>query len=227
MGVNQWPISERPREKMLKYGVETLSNAELIALLIRSGTKEHSALALAETLLAREEGIRSLGSMGPGEYAQIRGIGVATACTLSAAVELGKRIAASPKQERIAIENSSQMAELFMEQMRGLNKEIFRVVHLNTKHEIIAMEQVSVGNLNSSIATPREVFHNAVRRSASAVILAHNHPSGNPEPSDADILLTARLMEAGAVLGIRVLDHIIIGDGIYTSMKDKGLMEPL
>ena len=224
MGLKQWPASERPREKLMRYGVRTLSNAELIALIVRTGTKEDSVLALAEEILSQEQGIASLGSMGPEDFCRIRGIGPAAACTLTAAVELGRRIAAVPKQERLSVENSKQIADLFMEQMRTLEKEMFQVVLLNTKNEIIAVENVSVGNLNSTIATPREVFHNAVRRSASAVILAHNHPSGNPEPSDADILLTDRMIEAGNILGIKVLDHIVIGDGIYVSMKEQALL---
>ncbi|MBQ8590326.1 MAG: DNA repair protein RadC [Firmicutes bacterium] len=221
MGLKQWPACERPREKLMRYGVKSLSNAELLALIVRTGTRGDTALSLAEAILAQEQGISSLGSMEPEDFRKIRGIGEATACTLTAAVELGKRIAAVPKRERISIDNSKQMADLFMEQMRFLEKELFQVVILNTKNEILAIENVSVGNLNSSIATPREVFHNAVRKSASAVILAHNHPSGNPEPSDADILLTDRMIEAGNILGIRVLDHIIIGDGIYVSMKER------
>ncbi len=224
MGLKQWPASERPREKLLKYGVTSLSNAELLALIVRSGTKEGSALSLAEEILAQEQGLVSLYSMGPEEYSRIKGIGVATACTLTAAVELGKRIAAAPKQERITVDGPEQIADLFMEQLRSLEKEVFQVVHLNTKNEITSIENVSVGDLNSSSAAPREVFHNAIRRSSSAVVLVHNHPSGDPEPSQADILLTTRLVEAGKLLGIRVLDHIIIGDGVFVSLKHLSLM---
>jgi len=224
MGVKQWPESERPREQLMKYGVKSLSNAELIALIIRSGTKETSALSLAEEILTQEQGISSLGNMEPEEYCRIRGIGVATACTLTAAVELGKRIAAAPKQERVSVDNPQVVSDLFMEQMRMLEKELFQVVHLNTKNEITSIENVSVGDLNSSSAAPREVFHNAIRRSSSAVILVHNHPSGDPEPSHADILLTNRLVEAGKLLGIRVLDHIIIGDGVFVSFQEQELM---
>ena len=224
MGVKLWPESERPREKLMKYGVKSLSNAELIALIIRSGTKETSALSLAEEILTQEQGISSLGNMEPEEYCRIRGIGVATACTLTAAVELGKRIAAAPKQERVSVDNPQVVSDLFMEQMRMLEKELFQVVHLNTKNEITSIENVSVGDLNSSSAAPREVFHNAIRRSSSAVILVHNHPSGDPEPSHADILLTNRLVEAGKLLGIRVLDHIIIGDGVFVSFQEQELM---
>jgi len=224
MGLKQWPPSERPREKMLKFGVKSLSNAELLALIVRTGTKDGSALTLAEDILAQEQGLASLYTMGPEEYSRIKGIGVATACTLTAAVELGKRIAASPKQERICVDGPEQIAGLFMEQMRSLEKEEFQVVHLNTKNEITSIENVSVGDLNSSSAAPREVFHNAIRRSSSAVALVHNHPSGDPEPSQSDILLTTRLVEAGKLLGIRVLDHIIIGDGVYTSLKHLSLM---
>ena len=136
MGLKQWPASERPREKLLKYGVTSLSNAELLALIVRSGTKEGSALSLAEEILAQEQGLVSLYSMGPEEYSRIKGIGVATECTLTAAVELGKRIAAAPKQERLTVDGPEQIADLFMEQLRSLEKEVFQVVHLNTKMKL-------------------------------------------------------------------------------------------
>lgn len=181
-------------------------------------------MSLAEAILTQEDGIASLGAMEMEDFCRIQGIGTATAASLSAAVELGRRIAAAPRQKRIAIENSKQVANLFMEQMRTLKKETVQAVYLNTKNEILSIENVSVGNLNSSIVTPREVFRNAVRRSASAVILAHNHPSGNPEPSQADRELTQRLIESGEILGIRLLDHIIIGDGVYISMREKEWM---
>lgn len=224
MGLKQWPASEQPREKLMRYGVKALSNAELLALIVRAGTKEASALSLAEEILSQKNGVSSLGTMEPEDFCKVRGIGLATAASLTAAVELGRRIAVSPKQERICIENPKQVADLFMEQLRVLKKETFQVLQLNIKNEILSIENVSVGNLNSSIATPREVFSSAVRKSASAVILAHNHPSGNPEPSQADVDLTRRLEESGRILGIRVLDHIIIGDGIYVSMRETGQM---
>lgn len=224
MGLKQWPASERPREKLVRYGVKTLSNAELLALIVRAGTREDSALSLAEEILSQKNGIGSLGTMELEDFCRVKGVGIATAASLTAAVELGRRIAASPKQERVSIENPKQVADLFMEQMRTLKKETFQVLQLNTKNEILSIENVSVGNLNSSIATPREVFCGAVRKCASAVILAHNHPSGNPQPSQADVELTGRLVQSGEILGIRVLDHIIIGDGVYVSMKENGQM---
>ncbi len=224
MQLKEWPLSEQPREKLMRYGVQALSNAELLALIVRTGVKGESALSLAERILLLEDGLCSLKAMEPDDFCRINGIGVATAASLAAAVELGRRIAATPKQKRIAVENSQQVAQLFMEQLRPLKKETFRAVYLNTKNEILVVENISVGNLNSSIATPREVFRSAVKRSASAVIVAHNHPSGNPEPSQADILLTKRLQEAGDLMGIRLLDHIIIGDGVYASMRERNIM---
>ena len=225
MGVKQWPESERPREKLMKYGVKSLSNAELIALIIRSGTKETSALSLAEEILTQEQGISSLGNMEPEEYCRIRGIGVATACTLTAAVELGKRIAAASARERLSIRRSDDIAKLFMEDLRYEKKEHFKSLLLSAKGDIISIEHISTGELSSTVVHPREVFSMAVRKSAAAVVFVHNHPSGDAMPSQEDVETTRRLTDCGVLLGIRVLDHIIIGDGYFSSMKEMGYIK--
>ncbi len=223
--IKELPIEERPREKLFSKGESHLSNAELLAVLIGSGTRDNSAIMLANNLLAMDaKGILFLAECAHEELMGIKGIGRAKASRLVCAIELGKRIASQPRERRISIGSPGEVSELFMEDMRYLRKEIFKVLLLNTKNEVIMIDDVSVGNLNSAIVHPREVFNNAVRKSAASVILVHNHPSGNPKPSREDIDLTARLAEAGKILGIEVLDHLIIGDGNFVSLKDKMLV---
>jgi DNA repair protein RadC len=170
------------------------------------------------------DGINNLPECTVEDLACISGIGVAKACRITAAVELGKRLATNPKEKRVRVNSPRQVAELFMEDMRRLKQECFRVLMLNVKNEIMAIEEVSVGNINSSIADPREVFRPAIRRGSASVILAHNHPSGNPDPSDSDINSTKRLAAAGELLGIKVMDHIVIGDGTFVSMRQDKLL---
>lgn len=223
--IRELPEDERPREKLLKYGVESLSNSELLAILLRSGTKEMSAIDLSNKLLAIDcEGISFLANSSIEEMRQIKGIGDAKASQLIAAIELGKRISTRPKNNKVSITSPQDIANLFMEQMRYYKKEFFKVLLLNTKNEIIMIENVSIGNLNSAIVHPREVFTLAIKKSASSVILVHNHPSGNPEPSKEDIQLTKRLIHAGEIIGIEVLDHLIIGDGLYLSFKEESII---
>lgn len=214
MNMRQLPSEERPREKLLRAGKENLSTTEILAILLRSGTKDRSALELASDLI----------TISPEELASIRGIGLTKACEILAAVELGKRIASRPSAKRIRISSAKDIAEIFMERMRYYKKEHFVSLMLNAKGEIIEEANISVGDLCSSTTHPREVFVDAVRRSAGSVVFLHNHPSGDPEPSEADVETTVRLMEAGAILGIPVLDHIVIGDGNYVSMKARGMI---
>ncbi|MCG8485579.1 MAG: DNA repair protein RadC [Clostridia bacterium] len=223
--IKELPIDERPREKLVQHGVDVLSNSELLAILLRSGTKEMSAIEVSSKLLSLDsEGICYLADSTIEELSQVRGIGVAKACQILAAIELGKRIATKPKQRKINVSSPREVAYLFIEKMRYFKKEFFKVLLLNTKNEIIMIDEVSVGNLNSAIVHPREVFTNAVRKSASSVILVHNHPSGNPNPSSEDVETTKRLVEAGRILGIEVLDHLIIGDGEYFSLRESSMI---
>lgn len=225
MNIKSMPASEKPREKLLRDGKESLSTTEILAILIGSGSGGKSALELASEVLSMDsEGIRFLAQCRPEELCRLKGIGRAKACEILAAVELGKRIAAVPRQEILRIERSADVADIFMEKMRYYRKEHFLCLLINVKGEIIGEVEVSVGDLCSSATHPREVFVDAVRRSAGSVIFIHNHPSGDPQPSAADIETTKRLTEAGELLGIPVLDHIIIGDGRYVSMRARGLM---
>ena len=223
--IKEWAQDERPRERLVNSGASVLSNAELIAILLGKGARDASAVDLANSILAMmPEGIRYLPMVTREELCHIPGIGAAKASQVLAAVELGKRVATSPGEKRINLMEPASVAKLFMENMRYLKKEVFCVLLLDTRNGIIAQEEISVGNLNSSIVHPREVFERAVRRSASAVLLVHNHPSGNPEPSENDKDVTRRLVDAGNLLGIPVLDHLVIGDGIFVSMREQMLL---
>ena len=223
--IKNMPISERPREKMLTYGCQSLSNAELLAIILSTGTKDRTAIDLARGILnMSNEGLRTLTNCTIEELMQIKGVGLAKASQIIAAVELGKRIALTANVNNYKIKGPEDVSNLLMEEMRYLNKEIFNIILLNTKNNVIAIENISVGSLNASIVHPREVFNIAIRRSSSAIILAHNHPSGDPKPSTEDVNITKRLIEAGSIIGINVLDHIIIGDGIYFSMKEEEII---
>ncbi|NLB24187.1 MAG: DNA repair protein RadC [Clostridiales bacterium] len=223
--IRELSMEERPREKLRKYGPEYLSTAELLAILIGSGTKNKSSLELAHNIVAKEEkALHWLSRAIYEEINKIEGIGPAKACQIMAAIEMGKRISQRPKEERVKIADPESVASLFMEEMRILNKECFKLLTLNCKGEILSKENVATGTLTSAIVHPREVFNCAVRKSAQSIILVHNHPSGEVTPSNEDINLTKRLYEAGKLVGIEVLDHIIIGDGIYFSFKKQNLI---
>lgn len=221
--IKELPENERPREKLTKYGAEVLSNAELLAILIRTGTKNESAIDIAYKLLKHQDGIGFLTDSRTEELSSIHGIGPAKAAQLKAAVELGKRLASQTYKKEIYIRCSKDASNIVMEDMRYLKKEYMKAILLNIKCGLIGIEEISVGSINSSIVHPREVFAPAIKKSCASVLLVHNHPSGDPTPSQEDLNITRRLAEAGKILGIEVVDHIIIGDGTYVSLKDKGL----
>ncbi|MGV8147080.1 MAG: RadC family protein [Alkaliphilus sp.] len=225
--IHDLPTNERPRERLVNYGVNALSSAELFAILLSTGTKEKSAMALAESVLAyAQEGLPYFTDCTVEELSEIRGIGLAKSTKIIAAVELGKRIALSSKVNNYnKIKSPDDVSNIIMENMRYLKKEYFSILLLNTKNELISLENISIGSLNSSIVHPREVFVRAIKRNSSSIILAHNHPSGDPKPSNEDVQVTKRLVEAGKLIGIAVLDHIIIGDGVYCSLKEEHLMD--
>lgn len=225
MRLNELPLWEKPREKLIREGSDRLSTVEILAILLRTGTRDKTVMDLAAEILSMDaSGVRYLADCTPEELRRIKGMGDAKICELMAAVELGRRVAASLPTERSRIAGSKDVADIFMEKMRYYRKEHFVCLLINAKGDIIEETEVSIGDLSSSAAGAREVFNNAVRRSAGSVILLHNHPSGDPTPSDQDIKTTRRLSEAGELLGIPVLDHIVIGDGIYVSMKAEGMM---
>ncbi|MBQ0078439.1 MAG: DNA repair protein RadC [Eubacterium sp.] len=223
MRIKELPSEERPREKMLRNGKQSLSSAELIALIIGSGPRGCSAMEVALRILAKDDrGLGYLAECTPEELMNIDGVGAAKASQLLAAVELGRRIAAAPAVSRNVITCAQDVTKLYMDTMRYYKKEYFICVLLNAKGEIIQSVTISVGDLSSSLTHPREVFVEAVRRSASSVVFIHNHPSGDPQPSSDDIVTTQRLIKVGELLCIPVVDHIIIGDGRYVSLKESG-----
>lgn len=223
MKIKSLPELERPLEKCLSLGAESLSNSELIAILINSGTSKRSAVDLAEEVLSRSrDGISYLRESTLEELMSIKGIGCSKAARIIAAVELGKRIASRQIKKGMKIEDDEDVAELFMEDMRQLKKEIFKALLLDSKGGVISVETVSIGELSSTIVHPREVFCQAVKKSAAAIVFVHNHPSGDPMPSGEDIATTERLSECGRLLGIKVVDHLIIGDGRYMSLRAMG-----
>ena len=223
-GIQSWPEKERPRELLLNNGAQGLSDAQLVAILLRIGRPDSSAVDVALDLLTRLKGLRGLANRSLQELCVVPGIGPAKAAQILAAVELGKRALAVPLTAGLRIHHSHDIYQHYYPLLRDLRHEVFKALLLDAKHGLIRDVTVSEGSLTVSIVHPREVFNLAVRESAAAVIFVHNHPSGDPHPSEEDHALTRRLMAAGEILGIRVLDHIVIGDGRYVSFADEGFL---
>lgn len=222
--IRDLPVEERPREKLKLLGAGALSNAELLAILLRSGNRNESAVQLATRILAQSGGLRNLPDLSLEDLQQNKGIGPDKAVMIKAALEMGCRLATTPREGAGSITNPREAADLFMEELRYKKKEYFKVLLLNTKNHVISREEISVGSLSASIVHPREIFNIPLRKSAASVILIHNHPSGDPSPSQEDLEVTRRLVDAGNILGINVRDHLIIGDGCYFSFREKGLL---
>lgn len=224
--VKDLPVEERPREKLSARGPKALSDAELLAILIRNGTKDDSAMRVAEKLLTmhKDRGIAALATLSVRDFRKIKGIGDAKAITIIAAIELGKRLAEKLPDDRAAVSTPKDVADYMMPRLRYESKEHFMAMMLNTKNHILAVPTISVGGLNASVVHPREVFREAVSHAAASIILVHNHPSGDPSPSGEDLNVTQMLFSAGDVMGIPVVDHIIIGDNRYVSLKEKGFI---
>ncbi|MTI66699.1 MAG: JAB domain-containing protein [Firmicutes bacterium] len=223
--IKDLPLDERPREKLYKKGVKSLSNSELLAIIIRTGNKNKSALEISQNLLTLDkEGLLYLNECSVDELTLIDGIGRCKAAQILSALELGKRSIKYRNIDTVKITSPSDVSNLLMDDMKNLKKEYFKVIMLNTKNKIISIEDISIGSLNSSIVHPREVFKSAIKRSSASLILVHNHPSGDPEPSKEDINITKRLVECGKILGIKVLDHIILGNNRYVSLKEEDVV---
>lgn len=225
IAIKDLPLSERPREKLYSHGVEALSNSELLAILIRTGSHEDSAIDLAQRILSLDErGIAYLTDITLDELTQVKGIGQSKACQILAAIEFGKRINRRGALDKIRVNSPQVLADLLIQDMRYLTKEHFKLAILDTKNQILKIEDISVGTLNASIVHPRDVFKVAIKSNANSIILIHNHPSGDTTPSNEDINITNRLVECGSLMGIKVLDHIIIGDNNFLSFKEKNLL---
>ena len=226
--MRELPEKERPREKMLRLGARGLSDAELLAILLRTGTVEESALSIAQGLLKEYEqpgGVALLAAARPEDLSKYKGIGNVKAITITAAIEFGRRLYARQASGDItSIRQPEDAANWYLHRLRYVQQEEFHVLLLSTKHQVLASCCVAVGTMDAAIVDPRRVFQEALRHQAAALILAHNHPSGDPSPSKEDIALTLRLAEAGKLLELPVLDHVIIGDGRFVSLKEKGLL---
>jgi len=222
--IKDYPVNERPRERLIGHGPESLTNQELIAIILRTGTKDESVLQLSQKLIQHFDGLRMLKHASLEELTSLKGIGKAKAIQLLASLELGRRIATLQEVERYVIRSPEDGANYVMEEMRFLSQEHFVCIYLNTKNQVLFRKTIFIGSLNSSIVHPREVFKEALKRSAASIICVHNHPSGDPTPSREDIDVTKRLVECGKMMGIELLDHIIIGEKRYVSLKEKGYM---
>ncbi len=219
--IKDMEVSERPRERMIKYGAESLGNAELLAILLRTGTRKENALSLANRLL-KDYPLKNLAANRISQLVRVNGIGMAKACQLVACFELGRRYASLTVHQKQAINSSKDAIHLLAPDMENLDKEHFIVLLLDTRHNLIKKERIFIGTLDNSMIHPREIFKPAIIESAAAIIIAHNHPSGDPSPSNDDIEVTKKLKQAGTLLGIEVLDHIIIGNKSSYSFIDSG-----
>ena len=222
--IHDLPVSERPRERLQKFGVESLSAQEILALILGRGISGESVMMTAQRLLSQFGSLKGLASASVEELSQVRGIGVAKASQIKAAFELTNRLEGYPEAgKKPVVKTPEDVASLVKGRLKGKKKEYFLVLLLDTRSRLIKISEISVGSLDTSIVHPREVFKEAMSASAASVIFVHNHPSGDSEPSEDDIKLTERLAQAGEIVGIDVLDHIIIGDKNYLSLKSKGL----
>ena len=215
-------VVDRPRERLIRQGAKSLSNQELIAILLGTGTKNESVLTVASRVLLNFEKLHNLKYATLEEMVAIKGIGEVKAVGLLAAIELGRRLASKDLEERFTIRSPEDAASFLMQDMTSLQQEHFVCLFLNVKNQVIHKKTIFVGSLNASIVHPREIFREAVKRSAASIICSHNHPSGVPTPSPEDIDVTNRLYEAGKIVGVDLLDHVIIGDHQFISMKEKG-----
>lgn len=224
--IKDWPADERPREKLLAQGADKLTDAELLALIIRTGdsSSKCSAVDLARGLLKRFGALRQLSSASIGELCQQPGIGPAKAAEIQALFQIARRFSDSRLQPGQAYRSSTDAFAHFHERLCDYRKEVFIALLLDSKNRLIREVQISEGSLTASIVHPREVFAPVLRESAAAILFVHNHPSGDPTPSREDIEITTRLKQVGDLMGVRVLDHIIIGKGDYVSLADRGLL---
>lgn len=223
MLIKEMHYEDRPREKLEKYGKRYLSTSELIAIIMRVGTKEKNVIELAKDVLKKIDNIENFKEISLHELMKIRGVGKVKALELLAAIELGYRIYESKNKEVERVTDPKSVYHYIKDDIYGLKQEHFIVIFLNVKNEIIMHKTLFVGTLNQTLIHPREVFKYAVKSSAASIILIHNHPSGNTAPSKDDIVMTKRIDELGKMMDIKVVDHIVVSDIGYTSMKSEGL----
>ena len=221
--IKDWPETDRPREKLFQHGAAILSEAELLAILIRAGNKGVTALDLARRLLRDGRTLRDVAQMSTADL-QREGLGKARAAAVMAAFELSRRVSAADNRTRLVFRSPEDVARRYVPKLRDLRQEEFWIVMLNAANHLMKDVRVTAGTLNAALADPRECFHHAVREKAASVIFVHNHPSGNPEPSQEDLAMTRQLVEAGRILGIPVHDHLIVAGDQFISLADRGLV---
>jgi DNA repair protein RadC len=221
--IRELPLSERPRERLKHAGAGALSNAELLAITLRIGGRGENVLDMAQRLLSTYHGLGGLARASCGQLATERGVGMAKAAQVLAAFELGKRLLVASPDERPQVTSPADAANLLMAEMATLEQEHLRTLLLDTKHRVLASPTVYVGNVNTSVIRVAELFREAIRLNCVALIVAHNHPSGDPTPSPDDVKVTEQIVQAGKLLDIEVLDHLVIGQQRYVSLKERGL----
>ncbi len=221
--IKDWPLGDRPREKLYQNGPGALSDAELLAILIRTGMRGKTALDLAKKLLSEARSLGKIAQMTVKDF-QVYDIGPARATAIVAAFELSRRIPMNDGESKLTFRVPQDVADRYMRKFKDLRHEEFWVLLLNSANQLIRDSRVTTGTLNSSLVHPRECFHEAIKEKAASVIFLHNHPSGNSEPSQEDISITKQLVESGKILGIPVHDHIILGSGNFTSFAERGLL---
>ena len=220
--IQDLPLGERPRERLQYHGASALSNAELIAILLRVGIQGENAVALGSRLLTEFGGLAGLARASFSDLNRVKGVSTAKIAQVKAALELGRRLLLTAPDSRPQITSPADAASLLMLEMGGLEQENVRTLLLDTKNRVLASPTVYIGNVNSSIIRVSEIFRDAVRENATALIMAHNHPSGDPTPSPEDVQVTRSVVEAGQLLGIEVLDHLVIGHQRFISLKERG-----
>ncbi len=218
------PQEERPRERLKKYGVENLSLQELLAIVIEKGRRGKNVLTLAQELLARFGNLQKIKEASILELQKVEGIGFATACKIKAALALGERTLNTKEKPEIKITKPVQVFKLLKPELSKKKKEFFKIICLDTRSKVVAVETISVGSLNASLAHPREIFYSAIKNTAASFIIVHNHPSGDPTPSQDDIEITKKLKKLSEMLKIPLVDHVIIGSKDYYSFKENGLL---
>jgi DNA repair protein RadC len=223
VGLKDLPAAERPRERLLAMGAENLKDSELLAIILRTGSRQASVLELASSVLAKHGGLEGLSRASVADLCAQNGLGPAKAVELKAAFELGRRSFQLRPAERPQVRSPEDLARLMMGSMSNLEQEHLRVVLLNTKNRVLAQEEVCRGSLNSTAVRVGEIFREPIRQNAAAIILVHNHPSGDPSPSPEDVRLTSAAREAGDLLDIELLDHLVIGRGDFVSLRERGL----
>lgn len=221
--IHDLPEGERPRERMASVGPQAMSTAELLAIILRVGSGGENAVRLGERLMAEFNGLPGLARATLGELQGVKGVGLAKAAQVMAALEVGRRLMATAPQERPSISSPADAANLLMSEMAFLDQEHLRAILLDTRNRVLGIRTIYIGSLNTAVIRLAEVFRPAIRENAATIIVAHNHPSGDPSPSPEDVSVTREMVKAGKLLELRLLDHLIIGRHRYVSLKERGL----